>query len=124
MASLMDWIAEEYGESHGVAYHRLVSEMGRRASSYSSQALHWQAEVYTLGEDGGPTEEALNDACKLVKPDFFIKLMFHNNLFEEWRFYTFATTWVVRIEREGAPCVMAVLVSEPFRTLDAKGYRT
>lgn len=124
MASLMDWIAEEYGESHAVVYHRLVNEIWRHAPSFSYQVLHWQADVCTMGEDSAPLEEALNDACKCVRPYFSIRLMFHNNLFEEWKFYSFATTWVVRIEREGAPCVMAVLVSEPFRSLDAKGYRT
>jgi len=124
MASLKDWMENAYEESHGSVYHQLVNDMKHSAPSFSYQVLYWQAEVCTMGEDSVPLEEALNDACKWVKPEFSIEVVFPGNLVEEWKFYSFATTWVVRIEREKAPCVMAVLVSEPFKTLDAEGYRT
>lgn len=122
MASLIDWITEEYGRVHGGAYAQLMRKIKHSISDEACQVLSWDAEICTLGEDSTPIEEALNDACKSFKSYFSIKITFFDNLFEEWKFYQFATTWVVRIEREGAPCVMAVLVSEEFKTQDAKGY--
>lgn len=122
MASLMDWMENTYEESHGNVYAQLTREMRHSVSDKAYQVLFWDADVCTLGEDSLTIEEALNDACKWVKPYFTVEVDFPGNIVETWKFYQFATTWVVRIEREKAPVVMAVLVSKEFGELTVEGY--
>lgn len=122
MASLMAWMENAYEESHANVYHQLVNELRSEVSDKAFQVLHWEAEVCTLGEDSLTIEEALNDACKSLKPYHTVEVVLSERLVEEWHFYQFATTWVVRIVREKAPVVMAVLVSQEFGTLTPEGY--